>query len=80
MPDKTKIAARDRLIVALDFATPEEAHALTERLGNSIGFYKIGLELIYADGLELARALARDGKQVFLDAKLLDIGKKCLER
>ena len=64
---------RDRLIVALDVATTAEALALVSRLGDSVGFYKIGLELAYGGGLPLAERLIADGKQVFLDFKLHDI-------
>ena len=67
------IAPRDRLIVALDMPTVEEARALVARLGAAVTFYKIGLELVMAGGLELARELAGSGKRVFLDMKLLDI-------
>ena len=64
---------RDRLIVALDVPSIEEASALIERLGNSVGVYKIGLELLFAGGFALARELAEQGRAVFIDAKLLDI-------
>ena len=67
------IAPRDRLIVALDLPSVGEAEAMVARLGDSVTFYKIGLQLIYAGGIPLAEKLARSGKQVFLDAKLLDI-------
>ena len=67
------IGARDRLIVALDVPTIEAARALVGRLGAAVGFYKIGLELVMSGGLDLARELTRDKKQVFLDMKLLDI-------
>jgi orotidine-5'-phosphate decarboxylase len=67
------ISPRDRLIVALDFATVPAARALVVRLGSSITFYKIGLELVMAGGLELVRELADRGQRVFLDMKLLDI-------
>jgi len=67
------IAPRDRLIVALDLPSVGEAEAMIARLGDSVTFYKIGLQLIYAGGIPLAEKLARSGKQVFLDAKLLDI-------
>jgi len=67
------IPARDRLIVALDLATVDAARALVERLGPAATFYKIGLELAMAGGLDLARELNRQGAQVFLDLKLLDI-------
>src|SRR5262245_15345141 len=70
----TRLTARDRLIVALDMPTREEAHRLVVRLGDSVSFYKVGLELLFAGGLELARSLKADGKRVFLDMKLLDIG------
>lgn len=66
--------AADRIIVALDVPSADEARALIATLGDSVGVYKIGLELVFADGLDLARALAANGKAVFLDAKLLDIG------
>lgn len=69
----TSIAPRDRLIVALDIATVEGARALVRRLGPAVTFYKIGLELAMAGGLELARELASQGARVFLDMKLLDI-------
>src|SRR5262245_39174970 len=67
------IAARDRLIVALDFAEVEAARGFVGRLGPAVTFYKIGLELAMSGGLELARHLAEHGKRVFLDLKLLDI-------
>jgi orotidine-5'-phosphate decarboxylase len=67
------MTAKDRIIVALDVPDPDEARALIFKLGDSVGVYKIGLELIFAGGLALARELVADGKRVFLDAKLLDI-------
>lgn len=64
----------DRLIVALDLADPAQARALVERLGQSVNFYKIGLELAYsASGLALADELSAQGKRIFLDLKLHDI-------
>jgi orotidine-5'-phosphate decarboxylase len=68
------LTAKDRLIVALDMPTQEEARRLVATLGDSVHFYKVGLELLFAGGLELARALKGEGKRVFLDMKLLDIG------
>jgi orotidine-5'-phosphate decarboxylase len=64
---------RDRLIVALDVPSVEQAKALIATLGDSIGVYKIGLELLFAGGFELAHDMARHGRPVFVDAKLLDI-------
>ena len=65
--------AREKLIVALDFATPREAEALVTTLGDSVSFYKIGLELAYGGGLPFAQDLIKEGKRVFLDLKLHDI-------
>jgi len=64
---------RDRLIVGLDIPTVREAEAMVATLGDAVSFYKIGYQLAFAGGLELARDLVRDGAQVFLDMKLLDI-------
>jgi orotidine-5'-phosphate decarboxylase len=65
--------ARDRLIVALDVPSVDEARALIDRLDGSVGVYKIGLELLFSGGLTLAAELASRGENVFIDAKLLDI-------
>jgi orotidine-5'-phosphate decarboxylase len=68
------IPARDRMIVALDLPSTVEARNFVARMGPAATFYKIGLELVMAGGLDLARELAAQGKRVFLDMKLLDIG------
>ena len=68
------IEARERLMVALDLPTVAAAEATVARLGEAVTFYKIGYQLIFAGGLSLARTLAAAGKQVFVDAKLHDIG------
>jgi len=60
------IAPRDRLIVALDVPSVE--------LGDAVSFYKIGYQLGFAGGLPLVRKLADNGKKVFVDLKLHDIG------
>jgi len=67
-------ADRDRLIVALDVPSVDAANAMIEKLGDSVGFYKIGYQLAYAGGLPLVEKLARAGKKVFVDLKLHDIG------
>jgi orotidine-5'-phosphate decarboxylase len=67
------IPPRDRLIVALDVPSASDAEAMIARLGDSVTFYKIGLQLIFAGGIDLARRLAGEGRKVFLDVKLLDI-------
>lgn len=65
--------ARERMIVALDVPTVTEARAVISKLGDAASFYKIGYQLAFAGGLDLASALVREGRQVFLDMKLLDI-------
>jgi orotidine-5'-phosphate decarboxylase len=66
--------ADPRLIVPLDVPTAAEARALVDRLGEAVSFYKVGLELFATDGMALARELKAQGKQVFIDWKLHDIG------
>jgi orotidine-5'-phosphate decarboxylase len=60
-------------MLALDFPNSRDARRLVTMLDGLPLIYKIGLELIYAGGLDLARELITEGKSVFLDAKLLDI-------
>lgn len=68
------VKADPRLIVPLDVPTADEARALVASLGDTVSFYKVGLELFATDGMALARELKGQGKQVFLDWKLHDIG------
>lgn len=64
---------RDRLIVALDFKSARDAQALVARLGDSVSFYKVGLQLFAAEGPDVVRHLVGSGKKVFLDLKFHDI-------
>jgi len=68
------VKADPRLIVALDLATRAEAEALVEQLGDAVSYYKIGLQLLAAGGMDMGRDLRRRGRKVFLDWKLHDIG------
>lgn len=63
------------MIVALDLESPAAARGLVEQLGDSASFYKVGLELYSASGMEFVRELKAVGKRVFLDLKLYDIGE-----
>lgn len=64
----------DRLIVALDVPTVEEARALVARLGDSVRFYKVGMWLFFDRAFHaLVDELVGAGKQVFLDYKMYDI-------
>src|SRR4029077_17251587 len=65
---------RERLIVALDLSSVEDARAMVQRLGDAVSFYKIGYQLAYAGGLGYVPTLIDSGKRVFLDLKLHDIG------
>jgi len=68
------IPRAERLIVALDVPTANEARALAEKLGDAVRFYKIGLELFTAEGYyELLAWLTERGNRVFADLKLYDI-------
>lgn len=64
----------DRLIVALDVPNAVAGLDLAQRLGDSVGFYKIGLGMLTGGGLALANELKQEhGKRIFLDMKLFDI-------
>jgi orotidine-5'-phosphate decarboxylase len=64
---------KNPIIVALDFEDAVQARALIARLGGAVDFYKVGMELYAAEGMQFVRELAGTGKQVFLDLKLYDI-------
>jgi orotidine-5'-phosphate decarboxylase len=68
-----RLRAAGKLIVALDTQNSHEALAIVQALAGEARLFKVGLELIYSDGLIFARALSDAGMGLFLDAKLLDI-------
>ncbi|WP_395790510.1 orotidine-5'-phosphate decarboxylase [Aquimonas sp.] len=68
------VPARQRLIFALDVSTAREAHAWIERLGDSVAFYKIGLELLTSgDYFRVLDYLAEQDKRIFVDLKFHDV-------
>jgi orotidine-5'-phosphate decarboxylase len=68
------IPRKERLIFALDVETPEHARGLADRLGDSVKFYKVGLELFMAGGYwDLVDWLAARGAKVFVDLKFFDV-------
>jgi orotidine-5'-phosphate decarboxylase len=69
----SRVDARDRLILALDVPSAEEAERLLDRVGDAISFVKIGLELYTVAGPEMVRRAIARKKRVFLDLKFLDI-------
>lgn len=68
------IAVNERLIVALDLPTVDAAKALVEELGDSVVFYKIGLELFMSgEYFALLDWLNEQGKKTFVDLKFFDV-------
>jgi orotidine-5'-phosphate decarboxylase len=67
------IEPRDRLIVALDFASASAAMELVDQLQGSCKWFKVGMELYYAAGNAVVEHLRKRGFEVFLDLKLHDI-------
>jgi orotidine-5'-phosphate decarboxylase len=65
----------DPVIIALDFDSVQKADALVKELGDSAGFYKVGMELFAVAGMDYVRCLVDRGKRVFLDMKYYDIGE-----
>ncbi len=73
MPRKG-IPAEERLIFALDVPDPDAAKALAGTLGDSVRFYKLGLELMMAGGyFGLLDWLVERGKKIFVDLKFFDV-------
>ncbi|MBA3911873.1 MAG: orotidine-5'-phosphate decarboxylase [Rhodobacter sp.] len=69
------MTADDRLIVALDVPNVVQGLDLVARIGDAASFYKIGLGMLTGGGLALANEIKHEqGKRVFLDMKLFDIG------
>lgn len=69
-----QIPVRERLIFALDVADLEQAQKLIRQLGDSVEFYKLGLEVFLSGHyFELMSELKGNGKKVFADLKLFDI-------
>lgn len=65
--------AEDRLIVALDVQSREDADALCAILSADVRWYKVGLELFCSSGPDIVRDYTASGKEVFVDLKLHDI-------
>lgn len=74
LPHQKPIPPRERLIFAMDVADADEARRLADRLGDSVAFYKLGLELAMAPGYwELIDWFGARGCKVFADLKFHDI-------
>jgi orotidine-5'-phosphate decarboxylase len=65
--------AKDKLIVALDIDSADRARSIVNDLRDSVGMFKVGLQLFLAAGPDFVRELTRTGLRIFLDLKFHDI-------
>lgn len=72
---KSAMRSCERLIIALDFDSREEALTLVELLGERIGIYKVGYQLFMREGMSFVKELVGLGKKIFLDLKMGDIDR-----
>ena len=70
---RKKLKPKDRLILSLDVSDKFEAMEVLKKTDGSISTIKVGLELIYNEGLEIVNIVKKSGYKVLLDAKLMDI-------
>lgn len=70
---KENIMVKEKLIVALDFATETEAIKMVDQLDDAVSYYKVGMQLYNSVGPTIIQELTTRDKKVFLDLKLHDI-------
>ena len=63
----------DRILIALDVSSADDALRLADKLRGTVGGYKIGSQLFTAEGPQVVRSLVKNGDRVFLDLKFHDI-------
>ena len=74
MTSPKNIPVRDRLIFAMDVPDTDSARRLVTQLGDSVQFYKLGLELFMAGGyFELLDWMVSQNKKIFVDLKFFDV-------
>jgi len=66
---------KDKIIVALDMTSRNEADRVIEATSDYVGYYKIGLGFLANNGIDYATSLAKQGYKIFLDLKLFDISQ-----
>ena len=73
---KKNIPVKERLIFALDVPSESEARKYVEKLGDSVSFYKLGLELFMSGNYySLVEWLVKENKKVFVDLKFFDVAE-----
>jgi len=72
-PVRSLIVAKDKIIVPLDVPTANAARELIQAIGGTVGFFKIGNQLLTAEGPAIVREVLDSGSKVFLDLKYHDI-------
>jgi orotidine-5'-phosphate decarboxylase len=72
-PVQGSIAAKDKIIVPLDVPTREASRRLINRLGGTVGFFKVGSQLFTVTGPSIIEGIQASGSKVFLDLKFHDI-------
>jgi orotidine-5'-phosphate decarboxylase len=70
---RKNLKTKDRLILSLDVPDKFEALEVLKKADNKISTIKVGLELIYNEGLGIVNLVKKSGYKVLLDAKLMDI-------
>ncbi len=70
---RSLIVAKDKIIVPLDVPTANAARELIQAIGGTVGFFKIGNQLLTAEGPAIVREVLDSGSKVFLDLKYHDI-------
>jgi orotidine-5'-phosphate decarboxylase len=72
-PVKDLLLAKDKIIIALDVPSAQEAQELIGRLRDRVGWFKVGLQLFAAVGPAIVEEIKKGGAKVFLDLKFHDI-------
>jgi orotidine-5'-phosphate decarboxylase len=70
---KKPIFTKDRIILALDFDTLEDAERYVIMLKDYVGFFKVGIQLYTACGMSAVNMIKKHGAKVFFDGKFNDI-------
>lgn len=67
------MSAKDRIILALDVDTLEEARDIVQELKDHVGMFKVGLQLFSAVGPDVFKMITDEGAKVYFDGKFCEI-------